>query len=430
MNKKHPLTRRHYLKEKGGGENRHHQINKNNKWTTLGIRSAAIVFVAPLLCLLIFQGALAEDIPVQATKDIPVEPAKEAPVQTEEETPVQAEKEAPVQAEEETPVQSEKETPVQAEEDVPVQAEQDVPLQAEQDAPVQPEKETPVQAKEIPVQPALALYQLLKAENRDLSLPSDVAVGQDRVYVVDGGNHRVVTYDQNEKFLFQFGGKGDQPGQLFYPVGIDIGKDGLVYVADSGNYRIQIFSSTGVFQSEFPVTDEDGTSVRPIDLVKARKRDEIIITGNNHSVLVYSKDGERLRLWGGNGLNPGQFRYPATIVEMVDNRVAVVDVLNSRLQIFNPSGEVSLVVADWGVLPGQLVRPKGVAVDRQKRFYISDSYMNVVQVYSETGHFLHVLGEDRKPYEFETAVGMAVDLENRIYICEMRKNRVSVYQLD
>lgn len=106
----------------------------------------------------------------------------------------------------------------------------------------------------------------------------------------------------------------------------------------------------------------------------------------------------------------------------------MVDVLNSRVQVFNQDGTVSMVVGEWGVLPGQLFRPKGVAIDHKGNFYVSDSYMNVVQKYSDGGEFIAVLGDKGKPYEMLTPVGMTV-YKNKLYVVEMRSHQVSVYQL-
>ena len=249
----------------------------------------------------------------------------------------------------------------------------------------------------------------------------------DKIYVVDGGNHRIVVFDLNGKYLFQFGGKGSKNGQMNYPVGIFAATNKRIYVADSGNHRIQIFSADGSYLSSFNI-ESNKKPRRPIDVIRHSRTGNIIVSSSSHNLMVYSPNGKLLDKWGGNGMNQGEFRYPATISEMKDGRIAVIDVLNSRLQVFDVDGKVSMVVGGWGVLPGQLVRPKGVAIDRNDNFYISDSYMNLVQSFSETGEFIAVMGKKGQPYKMVTPVGMTVD-NNKLYIVEMRKHKVSVYQL-
>lgn len=286
--------------------------------------------------------------------------------------------------------------------------------------------QTSVFAQGIPTQKNPLVLQIKSTQDMALALPSDVAVQADKIYVVDGAHHRVVVYDMQGKVLFSFGGEGNESGQMNYPVGIFASRNRRIYVADSGNRRIQIFSQKGKYLSGFEVK-VNARPVRPIDVLRHSRTGNIIVSAGNR-LLTYSPKGKLLNIWGSNGVNQGEFRYPATLAELDDGRIAVVDVLNSRVQVFNVNGSVSTVVGEWGVLPGQLFRPKGVAIDQQGNFYISDSYMNVVQKYSDGGEFIAVLGEKGKAYNMLTPVGMSV-YKNRLYVVEMKNNLVSVYEL-
>jgi len=287
---------------------------------------------------------------------------------------------------------------------------------------------TTVFADDIKQQAVTKILEITDYADSTLALPSDVAVADGKIYVVDGGNHRVVVFDMQGQYLFKFGGKGSENGQMNYPVGIFASADNRVFVADSGNYRVQVFTARGHFQSAFKIKDGK-KNIRPVDLILHSRTGHIFLTGsNNHSLMEYSHTGNFLRKWGGNGMNQGEFRYPATINELNDGRIAVVDVLNSRVQVFNSDGSISMVVGEWGVLPGQLVRPKGVAIDKKGNFYISDSYMNLLQSFTETGDFIAVLGKKDKPSTLLTPVGLTI-YKNKLFVVEMRAHRVSVYQL-
>lgn len=67
----------------------------------------------------------------------------------------------------------------------------------------------------------------------------------DRVYVSDGGNHRIQVFDSEGNYLTQWGTKGSAPGQFNNPVGMAFDKVGNIYVADWYNHRIQKFSPGG-----------------------------------------------------------------------------------------------------------------------------------------------------------------------------------------
>ena len=61
----------------------------------------------------------------------------------------------------------------------------------------------------------------------EFNLPRDLAIGKDgRLYVVDGGNFRVVVFDREGKYLFSFGSVGKQYGQFARPKEIAIDRDG------------------------------------------------------------------------------------------------------------------------------------------------------------------------------------------------------------
>ena len=67
------------------------------------------------------------------------------------------------------------------------------------------------------------------------------------MYVSDNYNHRIQKFTTNGKFLSKFGSYGSGDGQLQYPLGLAIGPDGMVYVCDSCNHRVVLFSEMGVF---------------------------------------------------------------------------------------------------------------------------------------------------------------------------------------
>lgn len=84
--------------------------------------------------------------------------------------------------------------------------------------------------------------------------PRSVAVADGEIYVTDTGNERVQVFSSDGTFLRAFGGYGTEPGKLLEPVGIAIGPDGNVWVADSGNGRLSVFTRDGAPIRQIPMT--------------------------------------------------------------------------------------------------------------------------------------------------------------------------------
>lgn len=285
-------------------------------------------------------------------------------------------------------------------------------------------------AQGIPTASARHLFDFAGGGAGALALPTDVAVGSGgRVYVVDGGNHRIVVFSNTGQYLFRFGSHGSGNGELRDPVGIGTDAQGRVYVADTGNHRIQVFDGGGGFISAFAVS-ENGKPVRPIDVEPDGQGKTLFVTGNNnHKVMAFSSSGQLLRQWGGEGVSDFEFRYPATMALSPKGLLYVVDVLNTRVQVFDGEGRRGFRVGGWGVLPGQFFRPKGVALDSLGYVYVSDSYLDVIQVFDAGYRLLHVLGEAGQPRRFNAPVGLAIDGNDRLYVVEMLANKVSAHAL-
>jgi hypothetical protein len=77
-----------------------------------------------------------------------------------------------------------------------------------------------------------------------------------RVYVADTGNHRIQIFEYEPDgtsmtYKGEFGYYGDGEGEFHLPEDVVVGPDALVYVADTGNHRIQYFDEDGNFQGQF-----------------------------------------------------------------------------------------------------------------------------------------------------------------------------------
>ena len=96
-------------------------------------------------------------------------------------------------------------------------------------------------------------FRTIKYAGPPFHYPTNVAVAPGgELYITDGyGNARVHTFAPDGTLLFSWGEPGGGPGQFHVPHGIAIDRDGVVYVADRENSRIQLFTPKGEFLSEW-----------------------------------------------------------------------------------------------------------------------------------------------------------------------------------
>ncbi len=268
-----------------------------------------------------------------------------------------------------------------------------------------------------------------------LNTPSDVAVSKDgQIYVVDGVNNKIRIFDQKGQFVSSFGAKGSGNGKFRFPLGIDIDGSGKVYIADSGNHRVQIFKPDGSYMAEIKIPSKDNNPSDPTDVAVDDSRNRCYIVDNdNHRILVY--DLATLTLidtYGSPGTDKRAFRYPFLISLNKKKYLYIVDVINTRVQVLNPDGLFVAFIGGWGVEKGEFFRPKGVAIDKDSRVFVSDSYTGVIQVFDSNHEFYAVVGDPAKNAvkKFQTPTGIFIDKNNRLYVVEMFANKVSVYHIE
>jgi DNA-binding beta-propeller fold protein YncE len=155
------------------------------------------------------------------------------------------------------------------------------------------------------------------------SRPMDVAFGpRGRIYVSDTENDRVAVFSENGRFLFEFGGKGIakplpgaentwEEGLMNYPLGIDVDEEGDVYIADFRNDQVQVFDSEGEYLRSFPDPytptgmGSSGQDGGGIAVTDVAVHDEKVYALDTYQVFVFTTEGELLDQFGKPGSAPG-----------------------------------------------------------------------------------------------------------------------------
>ncbi len=297
----------------------------------------------------------------------------------------------------------------------------------------------PYEGKEV----TLLADQVLGAKGTDpgnFEMPRDIAIASDgSMYVADTGNHRIQHLSADGDVLniwgyFADGSQGDAPGGSFYePWGIAVGPEGNVFVADTWNHRIQKFTSEGEFISQWGYFGQAETGLAfwgPRDvLVDEQGRVFITDTGNKR-VVAFTSEGEFLTSFGSAGLLEGQFDEPVGLAVDVDGRIYVADTWNKRVQVFEPdeSGLNYSPILEWEIVGwyGQSLDNKPfLAVDEQGRVFVSDPESYRILEFNTQGEFMRYWGDyGVGPEGFNLPGGLAAGPDGELWVVDAGNHRV------
>ncbi len=154
------------------------------------------------------------------------------------------------------------------------------------------------------------------------------------IFVSEYGDHdRIQKFTQDGKYLLEWGGSGEAPGQFRRPQSMAIDADDHVWVADSCNHRVQEFDSQGKLIRHWGQEgSEPGQLYYPYSIVLDGKGTVYLCEYGNHRVQKFSLDGKSLGIWGTTGRGPGQLFNPWAIAFDSKGRLNVLDSNNHRVQ--------------------------------------------------------------------------------------------------
>ncbi|MCL2332308.1 MAG: NHL repeat-containing protein [Actinomycetia bacterium] len=295
----------------------------------------------------------------------------------------------------------------------------------------------PVFDAPLPVATNRFVRSIYRGAGTDLVLPNDVAVAANgEVYVADTGNARIVVFNSSGTYLREFG-----PGAgLVAPTSIAVGPD-RVYVIDSAARKLLIYTRTGTLEKAVSFKEEApiGVSYAPL-----RAKEGRVVVTTKSGVAIADASGTFSFAWINWGSKPTQMDNPAiallTFSQETTSTLYVCDMLNYRIQALDSIETSPVVRWSYGTpLPAtdalqyqgrgrKFGLPTGLALTSNNELVVVDGLScELIMLNAQTGEYLRTISSvgnnDGRLYY---PVGVAA-AKGQIYVADKYNNRIEVF---
>lgn len=197
---------------------------------------------------------------------------------------------------------------------------------------------------------------------------------------------------------------------------------GEALVLDTGG-RVLIFGDGGKLLRHW--TMPESKFGQPEGLCVLQDGRVAVADTHYHRVVFFDAEGHVAKILGSRGSDPGQFVFPVAVVQDAKGFLYVSEYdQNDRVQKFTAGGEFVLAFGGHGTGPGEFQRPAGIAW-HDGRIYVADAANNRVQIFTDEGKHLGVLGEGGRPLPLRFPYDVTVGPDDAIYIAEYGSGRVT-----
>ncbi len=260
-----------------------------------------------------------------------------------------------------------------------------------------------------------------------------VAYGPDgSLYAADWFNHRIQKFSPTGDYVSQWGGYGPQNGSLIFPRGLLVTAAGDVVVTDSENNRIDVFTAAGSYLRQIKPTTGTALS-RPHQTALDGSGGYWVADTNNNRVVHLGSAGALLGAFPIAGTAASA--KPEGIAVDTDGTLVVSNTQNNRVERYSTSGTLLGTLAGNGTGPGQVRKPGGLLVTgtgESRRLWIADAGNNRAVVLDADGGVEAAFGSvGGGAGQLTQPRGIAIDpTDGDIAVADFGNDRVSLWRPD
>jgi DNA-binding beta-propeller fold protein YncE len=198
------------------------------------------------------------------------------------------------------------------------------------------------------------------------------------IIVLEPHYSRVNHFTPEGKVVWQWGAHGTNLAELAFPRSVAVNSKGDMIVSEYGiTERVQCFSGG---RQKFRLSGHFGKAgAGPGEFNRAEglgidAQDHIYVADScNHRVQVFSPDGQFIATYGRPGNAPGEMSYPYDVRIDAQGFQYVCEFGNSRVQVFDPQHRFVESLGGPGAVPGKMSNPWAIALDSHGNLYVADA---------------------------------------------------------
>ena len=211
----------------------------------------------------------------------------------------------------------------------------------------------------------------------------------------------------------KYGIKGKEKGELHYPNGITLYRNESIYIADTNNSRIQIFSTAGEFVAEFG--KEQLNSPYSVAL-----NDKWVFVSDcsYNAVFKFQITNNKYVCQSAKG----EVNCPYGVTVYTNGEVLVADCYNNRIAILN--SELKLVRK---IGKDKLKHPRDVKMNKNNIFVADNNEINNIHIFTKSGEII------RSFIKLDKGTGdiyLSFDLYNNIIVSDFYSNSIQIYTIN
>ena len=234
---------------------------------------------------------------------------------------------------------------------------------------------------------------------------------------------------QNSPLVFNVGAVvhgtlvGDIKGVL-QPYGIVVNDHNEVIIVENGKDCVSVFRT-------------DGKNIRTISGKGKQKFNRprgVTIMDSNYLLVTdddglkqCTQEGKHFIPIGKQGAGPLEFSFPCGVAVNRDGKIYVCDTFNCRIQILNPDLSFHQYLGNDHNPPGRLNQPYDIAFNSSGRIFIADYGDDSIKMFSPTGEFIGQITTKANEEPIKNPVSVHVNANNHVFVGEEKTSGLSIY---